>query len=222
MRGNRGERELVVLFLIFCVGLIFVSRTLFLMISSRMRDTDRIVFLQEGVEPSQTVRNIYLDFWEPEAWFIRDYEPNGFEIESMLKKDDCYEVSVQRKRAEFLISMKDGRKYLFSGSGEMIWIFSDEMDLSDYHAIPEIYNVENFEQAREIISRLSNKSVLFRNYLSSVDAEATVFYMRNANILLVNSWRNLEEFDEDGFIYQMGKNQIYDLFSTGRFFPIKK
>jgi hypothetical protein len=46
--------------------------------------------------------------------------------------------------------------------------------------------------------------------------------MRNANILLVNSWRNLKDFDEDSFVYQMGKNQIYDLFSTGRFFPIKK
>ena len=104
----------------------------------------------------------------------------------------------------------------------MIWMFSEAMGSFDYHAIPEIYNVETFAQAGEIIASLSGKSVLFRNYLSSVDAQAVVFYMRNANILLVNSWRNLKDFDEDSFVYQMGKNQIYDLFSTGRFFPIKK
>lgn len=222
MRNDRGEKELFVLFLIMCVGLIFLGKSLFLMISSRMRDTGQVFFTEGNAEASQTVKNIYLDFWSPDMSFIRDYQPNGFEIKTLEKKDGFYEATVERRQAEFLISLKDGKRYLFSGSGEMIWMFSGDMSLSDYYAIPEIFNVEDFSQAREIIAYLSEKSVLFRNYLSSVDAGSVVFYMRNANILLVNSWRNLKDFDEDSFVYQMGKNQIYDLFSTGRFFPIKK
>jgi hypothetical protein len=222
MRKGRGEKERFVLLLVLCVGLIFVVRYFFLMTDDYFKDTDRVVFIEPGADTSQTVKNIYLDFWNPEISFIEKYDPGGFKLETLEKRNDFYEAVVIRQPAEFLVNLKDGKKYLFSGNGEMIWMFSDDMNSSDYYSVPEIYNVENFDQAERIISYLSSKSVLFRNYLSSVDAQTVMFYMRNANIILVNSWRNLEEFDEDSFIYQMGKNQIYDLFSTGRFFPIKK
>lgn len=222
MRTGRGEKERFVLLLVLCVGLLFVVKYFFLMTVDHFKDTDRVVFIESGSDTAQTVKNIYLDFWNPEVSFIRGYDPNGFKLEALEKKNNFYEAAVVRQQAEFLVSLKNGKKYLFSGSGEMIWMFSENMNSSEYYAIPEIYNVENFAQAEKIISYLSSESVLFRNYLSSVDAQAVVFYMRNANIILVNNWRNLEEFDEDSFIYQMGKNQIYDLFSTGRFFPIKK
>jgi hypothetical protein len=222
MRKGRGEKERFVLLLVLCVGLIFVVRYFFLMTDDYFKDTDRVVFIEPGADTSQTVKNIYLDFWNPEISFIEKYDPGGFKLETLEKRNDFYEAVVIRQPAEFLVNLKDGKKYLFSGNGEMIWMFSDDMNSSDYYSVPEIYNVENFDQAERIISYLSSKSVLFRNYLSSVDAQTVMFYMRNANIILVNSWRNLEEFDEDSFIYQMGKNQIYDLFSTGRFLPIKK
>lgn len=223
---EKGEKKVqVILFLILLMGLVFLSKAFFLRYSSFFTDQTYAKPLASTEDPQDQliVSNIFLDYWEPVYSFIKSYQPKGFQLESIKNEGDFYTFIISRKKAAYYVGFDEIGRFLFSEKGEIVWNIPPDASLkSKFYSMPEIYGVGNIQEAQEIIEKISKQPVIFKNYLSSIDAKEKIFYLRNGNVLLVNSWGNLEVFNGEEFIYQMGKGQIYDLYSNGRYFPIIK
>lgn len=223
---EKGEKKVqVILFLIFVMGLLFLGKAFFLRYDDLFTDQHRTKALASTEDPQDQliVSNIFLDYWEPVYSFIKSYQPVGFQLEAFKNEGDFYTFTISRKKAAYYVGFDEIGRFLFSENGEIVWNIHPYASLkSKYYSLPEIYGVNNIKEAQEIIEKISKQPVIFKNYLSSIDAKEKIFYLRNGNVLLVNSWGNLEAFNGEEFIYQMGKGQIYDLYSNGRYFPIIK
>lgn len=223
---EKGEKRIqLILFLILVMGLAFLSKAFFLQFSDLFLDQTVVRPMPQtsNDENKVIISNVFLDYWNPVFSFISSYHPRGFLIEGYENEGDYYNVLISRQKAAFYVEFDDIDRMLFSDQGKIIWTIPEGFFLeSKHYSLPAIYNVSDIIEAEQIIQLISQQSTLFKNYLSSVDAKERIFYLRNGNVLLVNNWNNLEVFDGEGFIYQMGKGQIYDLYSNGRYFPIIK
>jgi len=223
---EKGEKKVqVILFLILVMGLVFLSKAFFLRYASFFTDQTRAKPLAYTEDPQDQliVSNVFLTYWDPDYSFIKTYQPVGFKMEGFENNGDFYTVQVSRRKVAFSVELDDMGRVLFSENGELIWNnLPQSLMKSKYYSLPDIYGVKFVQEVKEIIEKISKQTVTFKNYLSSIDAKEKIFYLRNGNVLLVNNWGNLDLFDGEGFIYQMGKGQIYDLYSNGRYFPIIK
>src|SRR6056297_3237620 len=223
---ERGEKKVqLILFVLLLMGLVFLSKAFFLQNTEIFVDQHVAKPLSQttDAEEQRIISNVYLAYWNPVVSFIQTYHPRGFHLEGFETGDEYYTLRISRLKAAFYVEVDEIDRMLFSEEGEMVWRVPTFSFLKrKFYSLPEIYGAETIEEARQIIERISRQSTLFKNYLSSVDAKEKICYLRNGNVLLVNSWSNLDVFDGEAFIYQMGKGQIYDLYSNGRYFPIIK
>ncbi|HPF16244.1 MAG TPA: hypothetical protein P5107_07965 [Thermotogota bacterium] len=229
---EKGEKRVqLILFLILFMGLVFLTKAFFLRHSDLfVNHTPVIAFTGSQKQDEQIiVANVFLSYWKPDLNFMESYQPQGFLIEGYGnnqnedQSENFVSQQVSRQKASFYVNLENDGKVLLSEDAEIVWrIPSAEFYISKFYSLPEIYNVDDIDEVKMIIEKVSQQSILFKNYLSAIDGKERTFYLRNGNVLLVNSWNNLEMFDGEGFIYQMGKGQIYDLYSNGRYFPIIK
>ncbi|MFW6263464.1 MAG: hypothetical protein ACOC34_05480 [Thermotogota bacterium] len=223
---EKGEKKVqVILFLILVMGLVFLSKAFFLQYEDFFTDETYVKPLASTEDPQDQIiiSNVFMDYWDPVYSFFQSYQPSGFISEHFENKGDHYTLQISRRKVAYYVDFDEIGRMLFSENGEIVWSIPPKAVMkSKYYALPEIYGVENIREVKEIIKKISGQSFVFKNYLSSVDAREKIFYLRNGNVLLVNSWDNLDVFNGEEFIYQMGKGQIYDLYSNGRYFPIKK
>ncbi|MEA1884956.1 MAG: hypothetical protein U9N62_10625 [Thermotogota bacterium] len=223
---EKGEKKVqVILFLILVMGVLFLGKAFFLRYDYLFTDQHRTKTLASTSNPQDQmiVSNVFFDHWDPVYSFIQSYQPEGFLLDDVQNEGDYYTLKISRRKAAYYVELEEIGRMLFSENGEIVWNIPDRGTLnSKYYSLPEIYGVGEIQQVKEIIARISKQPAIFKNYLSTVDAEEKIFYFRNGNVLLVNSWSNLDVFNGEEFIYQMGKGQIYDLYSNGRYFPIIK
>ena len=229
---EKGEKKVqLILLLLLFLGLVFLTKAFFLRYSGLFANQSPVIAFSGSQKQDENiiVSNVFLSYWKPGLEFMESYQPQGFLIEGYgyHQNEDQTESfvsqKVNRQKASFYVNFENKGKVLLSENAEIVWrIPSAEFYNSKFYSLPEIYNVGDMDEVKNIIEKVSRQSILFKNYLSAIDGKEKIFYLRNGNVLLVNSWNNLEVFDGEGFIYQMGKGQIYDLYSNGRYFPIIK
>ncbi len=223
---EKGEKKVqVILFLILVMGLFFLSKAFFLRYAGFFIDQTQTKPLASTGDTQEQliISNVFLDDWDPVYSFLKSYKPESFQLESVENEGDYYTFQISRKKAAYYVEFEETGRLLFSENGELVWNNPPQASLNrKYHSLPEIYNINSIQEVKGIIEKISKQPVIFKNYLSSIDAKEKIFYLRNGNVLLVNSWGNLDVFNGEEFIYQMGKGQIYDLYSNGRYFPIIK
>jgi len=213
----------IALFLVYLIGVLFLLKV----VAERGFFTERtgvedVIVHDSDPRATEIAKNQFLIDWNPTLRFFHHYNPPGYRVLEFTQTQGENVLVVERAKAAFIIRTRQGQRYLFSEKGEKIWLLSDDKSAVEYSEIPEIFNVDDFDEAEKITGYLSGTSILFRNYLSSVDADTLRFFIKGGNILIINSWRNLEKFDENEFVWQLGNKKVYDLFSNGKFLPITR
>lgn len=94
-------------------------------------------------------------------------------------------------------------------------------ELWKFQVLPLFFG-DTWDTVYDVMRQFLEFPLFFRNYLSSVDVDGKVLYIRNGNVLYVNSWQNLNQLDIKEFIGTMGQRKYYDLFSNGLYFPINR
>jgi len=213
----------IALFLVYLIGVLFLMKVVIErgFFTERTR-VDDVILRDSDPQAEEIVKNQFLLDWNPGFRFLSHYSPPGYSVLALRLAQRGNVLVAERAKAAFIIRTENGQRYLFSEKGERIWLLSEDESAVEYSEIPEIFNVADFDEAEKITGYLSRTSILFRNFLSSVDADTLRFYIKGGNILIINSWRNLENFDENEFVWQLGNKQVYDLFSNGKYLPITR
>jgi hypothetical protein len=128
---------------------------------------------------------------------------------------------VLKEKQAALITVEDsGERWLVTEKVERFWkIRTDE--IWRYNILPFFFG-GSWEEQVPVIRQFLTFPLTFRNYVSSVNIREKILYVRNGNILYVNSWENLDRLDKEEFIRTMGQRNTYDLYSNGLFFPINR
>lgn len=214
-RSEMGLWIIVIFALSVCV-IAFLSR---LVVSTHRIHFEVILEGTVSEARAQIAKNLLMEGFGLSPGFFKAYPP-GYQIEDMQWGRSSGVVRVSEKKASFMVQSDDGFFHLLDETGEVIWALRSDQ-LIPYLALPILFRVDG-KGLQEVIGWLNQMPLGFRNYISSIDVQQRIIYLRAGNVLTTRRWEFFEQFDYDQFIRTMGQKTTYELFSNGRYFIVDR
>jgi len=174
--------------------------------------------LKDGYD-KEIIETIFLVDKKPPLEFVKKHL-GRYRIVSEKATKDGVELIVEERNAGFLVRNLEGKDYLFSLEGDKIWLLMENQDF-DYGELPVVFGGSTEEEIQFIISVIAETPVEFRNYISSVDIGGKKIFFRFGSILTLRAWQNIGKMDYALFIRSLERKTVYDLYSNGKFFPVR-
>lgn len=208
----------LLLIIVFAVIAFIIPKT-FMLLSDK--GSERVIGVSSADNISDKVLNNYFMIsWQPSLDYVKKYMQSRYHIDEVNNNGDGTYLIVSENKAAFVVKCGDEAPYLSTKNGINIWNLSSKEEFS-YMDLPMVFG-ETIKEIGEVISVISETPLKFRNYISSVDANAKKIYFRNGNVLITHSWEYLKIMDWDSFIADLKIKTIYELYSNGKYFPISR